>query len=179
MEKKKNYTVIIVILALLVVGLGGYIVYDKMVTKESVNTENTKTNKENTEYKNDNNKNENEKTEDDNYIKTRKCSGVYSGEVVIYKNVQTGGYDKGTLTIELKEDGTYSLKKESSDTAQEEYTIVENTLLLKTSPDVCGPDSKCSPNYTQYLNINEECSIISNGYGSYFFNPDFILNKTN
>ena len=55
----------------------------------------------------------------------------------------------------------------------------KNTLLLKTVPDTCGPGIKCTANYSQYLNINEDCTKISTGYGSYFFSPDFTLEKHN
>lgn len=41
METKKNQNGIIVILILLVIGLGGYIAYDKLSTKNTINTENS------------------------------------------------------------------------------------------------------------------------------------------
>lgn len=95
------------------------------------------------------------------------------------RDVITSELEKGNLTIELKEDGTYTLEKENSVNVTGEYTIIENTLLLKTAPDTCESDIKCTANYSQYLNINEDCTKISTGYGSYFFSPDFTLEKHN
>ena len=74
---------------------------------------------------------------------------------------------------------TSELEKENSVNVTGEYTIIENTLLLKTAPDTCESDIKCTANYSQYLNINEDCTKISTGYGSYFFSPDFTLEKHN
>lgn len=51
METKKNYTIVIVILALLIVGLGGYIVYDKMAAEKTINTDNQQKSTENKEDK--------------------------------------------------------------------------------------------------------------------------------
>ena len=59
------------------------------------------------------------------------------------------------------------------------YLIIDDVLLLKTFPDVCGPDMDCSGGYSEYLHISEDCSKISWGYGSYFFDPNFTLNKQN
>lgn len=154
-------TILIVILSLLVVGLGGYITYDKLInTNESNNKNNEETNENN-----------------DNYVATRTCVGSYSGNAAITKDAFTGKYGYGTLTIELKSNGTYNLKKENANGASGEYTIIENVLLLKTTPDICPPNSDCSASYSEYLYISEDCSRISSGYGSYFFDPNFTLNK--
>ena len=114
-----------------------------------------------------------------NTIETRKCIGVYSGTAALTQDVQTGQYGKGTLTIELKADGTYELKKENMNGVLGSYTIIENVLLLKTSPETTGPGGDTSAKYSEYLNINDDCSTISWGYGSYFFDSDFTLTKKN
>lgn len=175
-EKKSNTknTVLITILVMFVIALAGYIAYDKFLSTDT--TKATEDNKQYTESKTDDNKTVEEK---DNYIKTRKCTGKYTGVVAIGKDAVTGELEKGNLTIELKEDGTYTLEKENSVNTTGEYTIIENTLLLKTTPDTCAPGIKCTANYSEYLYINEDCTRIATGYGSYFFSPDFALEKQN
>ena len=178
MEKEKNANtksaVLITILVMLVIALAGYIAYDKFLSTDTTKT--TENNKQYNESKTDDNKAVEEK---DNYIKTRKCTGKYTGSAAMGRDVITSELEKGNLTIELKEDGTYTLEKENSVNVTGEYTIIENTLLLKTAPDTCESDIKCTANYSQYLNINEDCTKISTGYGSYFFSPDFTLEKHN
>ena len=114
-----------------------------------------------------------------NTVETRQCVGVYSGDAPIYGDVSTKENINGLLTIELKSDGTYELKKDNNGQAAGEYTIIEDTLLLKTGPDTCGPGQDCSPHYSQFLKISDDCSSISWGYGSYFFDPNFTIYKTN
>lgn len=178
MEKEKNANtksaVLITILVMLVIALAGYIAYDKFLSTDT--TKATENNKQYNESKTNDNKTVEEK---DSYIKTRKCTGKYTGSAAIGRDVVTSELEKGNLTIELKEDGTYTLEKENSVNVTGEYTIIENTLLLKTASDTCGPDIKCTTNYSQYLNINEDCTKISTGYGSYFFSSDFTLEKHN
>lgn len=175
-EKKSNTqnTVLITVLVMLVIALAGYIAYDKFLSTDTTKT--TEDNKQYNESKTDDNKTV---VENDNYIKTRKCTGKYTGVVAIGKDAVTGELEKGNLTIELKEDGTYTLEKENSVNITGEYTIIENALLLKTAPSTCGPDTDCKASYSQYLNINEDCTRIATGYGSYFFSPDFALEKQN
>lgn len=163
-EKKKSnigLTVLVVILLLICVGMGTFIFAnkDKLTAKET--TQSTI------------------KNEKNNNIETRKCTGVYSGTAAITQDIQTGQYGKGTLTIELKTDGTYELKKENMSGITGNYTIIENALLLKTSPETIGSGEDTSAKYSQYLNISSDCSTISWGYGSYFFDPDFKLTKNN
>ena len=183
-EKKssKGSIIVIVILTILVIGLVGYIGYDKFLNTNNNSTEENSTNKvddkdvvENTE----DNSNKEGNANDNSYIKTRSCIGVYSGSAALTQDAQTGEYGMGTLTIELKADGTYELKKENINGDSGEYTIIDNVLLLKTSPDTCDSTIDCSASYSEYLSISEDCSKISWGYGSYFFNPDFTLTKQN
>ncbi len=175
-EKKSNTknTVLITVLVMLVIALAGYIAYDKFLSTDTTKT--TEDNKQYNESKTDDNKTV---EENDNYIKTRKCTGKYTGVGAIGKDAISGELEKGNITIELKEDGTYTLEKENPVNTTGEYTIIENTLLLKTTPDTCAPGIKCTANYSQYLYINEDCTKISTGYGSYFFSPDFTLEKQN
>lgn len=177
--KKKNakgLIIAIVILVILVIALGGYISYDKFLSKD-----NTETTEENAKNK-ANAKNEIQNTEEDgnsSYVKTRICTGIYSGSATVSLNAQTGEYEKGILTIELKADGSYELKKDNNINSLGSYTIINNALLLTTTPSTCGPGVDCSPKYSEFLSISEDCSKIFGGYGSYFFEPDFTLDKQN
>lgn len=181
-EKNKNNgsVIAIIILVILLIVLGGYIGYDKFLSKDTTSTTekvlDSKTNAKN-EVETDK-ENEVETTEEkSDYVKTRICTGIYSGTAALTENIQTGQYGKGILSIELKTDGTYELKKENVNGASGTYTIIDNTLLLKTAPDTCGPDMDCSAKYSDYLNISDDCSSISLGYGPHFFDPNFTLNK--
>lgn len=113
MEKEKNYTVVIVILALLVVGLGGYIVYDKMSKKETINTEN--------QQKSTENKNE------------QKCSSIKplrldSTEVDALEKIIYAGttYENGNNLF-------FSNKEVTYDEINEQLSNKEN------SPGISGP----------------------------------------
>lgn len=170
-EKKKcngGLIVLVVILLLACAGMGTFIFInkDKLTAKENTTTTVNNDKKETTDEKN-------------NAVETRECTGVYSGIAALTQDIQTEQYEQGTLTIELKSDGTYELKKENMNSAMGNYTIIENALLLKTSPETTGPGGDTSAKYSQYLNISNDCSTISLGYGSYFFNPDFTLTKNN
>lgn len=178
-NKSKDSSIAIIILTILVIALGGYIGYDKFLSKDnaSITEENLKSETDKNEVENI--KENEEEVEKSDYVKTRICTGIYSGTAALTEDVLTGEYGKGTLTIELKADGTYELKKENMNGGSGAYTIIDNTLLLKTAPHTCGPGMDCSAKYSEYLNISEDCSSISWGYGSYFFDPSFTLNKQN
>ena len=110
--------------------------------------------------------------------KTKTCVGEYSGTAAIGSNAQTGEYINGTLTIKLTANGTYELLKEGMNGDSGDYAIIDNALLLKTAPHICNPESMdCSAKYSQFLTIDENCSEITSGYGSYFFEPNFTLLK--
>ena len=169
-EKQKSsvgLVVLVVILLLACVGMGAFIFVNKykLISRESTQTTNKEEEKETetaekTETTKENEKETAEKTEttkaNEKAIETRECTGVYSGTAAITQDARTGQYGKGNLTIKLKSDGTYELKKANANGAVGSYTIIENALLLSS-----------------------DCSTISWGYGSYFFDSDFTLTKTN
>lgn len=180
-EKKKSSTAIIVILVLIIVALGGFIAYDKFLSKSNettTNVEDTETLKDNEQKIEETTEKSNEKS---NTIETRYCIGTYSGQGVVSQDAMTGQNINGTITLDLKNDGTYKLTK--SDTEQYwsgSYTIIENSLLLKKSPDTCDPGFDCSEEkYASFLSIAEDCSKIYDGYGSFFFDSHFTLTKNN
>ena len=180
-EKKKGNGGLVVALVLFIIislGLGCFIVYDKFLSDNKSTTEkasiNEKKEKNETEIKEEKEETTSNKT---NSIEIRECTGVYSGNAAITMDARTGQYGTGILTIELKSDGTYELKKGDMTGAVGNYTIIENALLLKTTPETTGPEADTSAKYTQYLNISNDCSSISMGYGSYFFDSNFTLTK--
>lgn len=101
---------------------------------------------------------------------------MYSGVGAVAYYFVINEYDNGNIILNLKTNGEYELQRDEIGTEIGEYTIIDNTLLLKTSPSTCGPGADCSAKYSQYLTISDDCSQISEGYGSLFFNPNFTLN---
>lgn len=182
MEEKKKSNVglilLVVILLLACVGMGAFIFVnkEKLMSKETTTT--TKTEKKETAKETEK---EEDKTEDsNNTIEIRSCIGTYSGQGAVTEDARTGEKTNGTITVDLKEDGTYKLTKSGMDQYWTgHYTIIENALLLKEGPSTCGPGADCSEKYSSFLNIADDCSKITGGYGSVFFDSNFTLTKTN
>lgn len=164
--KKKNgkgAIIVIVILLILVIALGGYIGYDKFLSKDSKSTNTTEKNSKNeTNTKNEiqntetNTKNEIQNTEDNENIKTEtneyssnkvKCYGTY------YVN---GDANQGIYT--LKEDGTYQVQNEENFGV---FTINENTITFIEMKHTTGPrdEDPIYHNPKSYL-IYDDCSKI-------------------
>ena len=168
-----GFMVILVVLFLVGVGLGfagaKIINLDTEVPKEV-----EKEKKEEKETKK-----EEVKEEKKNTVETRSCVGTYSGQGAVLQDAQTGKNTMGTITVDLKEDGTYKLTKEHTDQYWTgKYVIIENVVLLKEVAHTYGPGENPEV-YTTYLGISEDCSKITSGYGSVFFDPNFELVKQN
>ena len=185
-EKKKSNVgliILVVILLLACICMGGFIFLnkDKIFAKESTTITDTakKEKTENTEKEESENKTEAE-TPKSNTIETRSCIGTYSGQGAVSKDARTGQNTTGTITLDLKEDGTYKLTKSGMEQYfTGHYTIIENALLLKEGPSTCGPGADCSEKYSSFLSMAEDCSKIAGGYGSVFFDSNFTLTKNN
>lgn len=172
MEKKntKSLIITIIILAVLVVALGGYITYDKLLNKEesiatkkdssdtkkssnNVNNienevENTKTNENNANIKTEENNQVNTKNETNNYSPNKaKCYGTY------YTN---GDPEQGIYT--LKENGTYRVEGQEISGV---FTIHENTITFLKMKHTVGPRDEDPFYYApeSYL-IYDDCSKI-------------------
>ena len=176
MEEKKNkkglgpgFMVILVVLFLVggVLGFAASKLLDEPVKKD--NTEE----KEKKEAKK-------EKTEEKkNTVETRSCVGVYSGQGAISQDVQTGKNTMGTITVDLKDDGTYKITKGDMEQYWTgKYIIIENAELLKEYVHTYGPSDNYEA-YTGFLNISSDCSKIEGGYSSIFFDSNFELTKQN
>ena len=183
-KKGKGSIVAIIILLILVLALGGYVIFDKVynnmtnsVTEEE--KKDSKTSEKKDKEKDTKNEAAKEESVKPNTVETRQCVGVYSGDAPIYMDVRTKEAVNGLLSVELKSDGTYELKKDNNLESIGDYVIVEDALLLKTGPHTCGPGQDCSSHYSQFLYVSDDCSYISGGYGSYFFGNEFKINKIN
>ena len=180
-EKKKSNAgliILIIILLLACVGMGAFIFVnkDKIMSKENTTT---KTEKKETTKKTEKDETADKTETTNNTVETRSCTGTYSGEGAVTQDARTGQNTTGTITIELKEDNTYKLTKSGMDQYWAgHYNIIEDALLLKEAPSTCGPGVDCSEKFSAYLNIADDCSTISWGYGSVFFDPNFTLTKT-
>ncbi len=156
MEKErtnKNNTGLVIILAILVVALGSYIGYDKLLKKETVNVT-EKTPKKETGTKNEIESTEKEEDTDENNKETNetsaqkaKCYGTY------YIN---GNMAEGIYT--LKEDGTYKVENQET---MGVFTINENTITFIEMKHTVGPREEDPIYYNpkSYL-IYDDCSTI-------------------
>ena len=183
-KKGKGSIVAIIILLILILALGGYVIFDKVynnmtnsVTEEE--KKDSKTSEKKDKEKDTKNEAAKEESVKPNTVETRQCVGVYSGDAPIYMDARTKEAVNGLLSVELKSDGTYELKKDNNLESIGDYVIVEDALLLKTGPHTCGPGQDCSSHYSQFLYVSDDCSYISGGYGSYFFGNEFKINKIN
>ena len=183
-KKGKGSIVAIIILLILILALGGYVIFDKVynnmtnsVTEEE--KKDSKTSEKKDKEKDTKNEAAKEESVKPNTVETRQCVGVYSGDAPIYMDARTKEAVNGLLSVELKSDGTYELKKDNNLESVGDYVIVEDALLLKTGPHTCGPGQDCSSHYSQFLYVSDDCSYISGGYGSYFFGNEFKINKIN
>lgn len=192
-KNNKGLIVLVVLLLVVVLGLSGYICYDKFfsekedatVEKKNESAKNVTEDKKNettiTDGETDTSKKD---TNTANTVETRKCVGTYSGEAVVA--VSSNGQDKytGTITIKLSEDGSYDLKKYNSNGVYSggtvgKYMIAKNVLLLGTRNETCATSDCLEEKYTQLLQVSDDCSSISSGIGSYFFDSNFKLTKQN
>lgn len=181
-EKKNNGLLVtcLVIVLMAVCSAGGFLIGTaKTVTKYNNNLEKniteSKTEKE-TEK-------EESKTDCIDEIKTKVCQGVYEGEEAVTADVQTGKKNMGKLKVTLNEDGTFNIVKMDINGTQivEEsgkYVIYENTAFLKTKPHTAATTEEANTySTTGYFKVSDDCSTISDGYGSLFMDPNFTLNR--
>ena len=174
---------ILISLLICTAALGGYLTGSSQIITKIVSNQETREKNSNSTRPEDKPEinNPTEITETTNKtIEIRSCIGTYSGQGAVTVDARTGEKTKGTITVDLKENGTYKLTKSGMDQYWTgHYTIIENALLLKEAPDTCGPGVDCSEKYFSFLNIADDCSKITGGYGSVFFDSDFKLMKNN
>ena len=113
---EKGSKILIIILLLLVLGLGGYIIYDKIITKENEEITENEIDKDNTK--------ENE------VVETKEVSYTYQ-EI---KGLYEGKSGPSTIHIYLEDDGTfvYVMSSTAYSTYLGNYIIENNQLKLNT-----------------------------------------------
>ena len=175
MQKNKSSVIVITILAILVVVLGGYIGFDKLLNKDKTSTNTSTSTTENNEVnqknddehvesaennelniKNDdenvgstenNTQNNQTSSKDETYVYKARCYGTY------YVN---GNQNEGAVV--LNEDGTF--KGVNSETYGV-FVIHDNTITFIEAKHTVGPREE-DPRYTEpksYL-ISDDCSNI-------------------
>lgn len=175
MEKdNKGLIVLVVILSLLVVGLGGYIIYDKVIDVED-KKEILNNNKE------DNNVEGNEEENNDNKVDVSKFYEKYSGKYeyslsrTVEEPVETC---KDYVTIDLKEDGTYDYKysicRGSGGNAKGNYIVLDHVGEIYLLNDLCKLDESydgsvgygnCSPIIELMFDEENEELVFENFHG--------------
>lgn len=170
---KKGLIAVIVILAVLVVGLGGYIVYDKVLITTEKN-DNVTANKEKDEEKeqqeekdsNDELESEENTSINDNsqtQTTTPRCTGTYYGAQSATE----------TYKYVLNADGTFTAEFGGVSGTSGVYVINDNTISLIGRKDVVGPRNQDPYYYTEDYLIADDCSHITVTKGS----ATFGLNK--
>ncbi len=157
---KKGLISMVIILAVLVVGLGGYIVYDKVLVTTEKSTNQT-ANEEQNESK------ENKESEDDtetNNISqestaTPSCIGTYYGALSATE----------TYKYVLNADGTFTAEFGGVSGTSGVYVINDNTISLIGKKDVVGPREQDPYYNTEDYVIADDCSSITVTKGSATF----------
>lgn len=156
--EKKGLILMVIILALLVIGLGGYIVYDKALdTEEKNNSEISVEEKIKKKEQNDSKKNEaSEVDEEANNTSqeptaTPRCTGTYYGALSATETYKYILNTDGTFTAEFGEvSGTSGV-----------YVINDNTISLIGKKDVVGPREQDPYYNTEDYVIADDCSSIT------------------
>ncbi len=172
-DKKKNDNILIIVLVIammIIVGLVGYICYDKGVIfasytssdKKNLNSNNKVKDEKKDSTSKENSSSENEKEGENNASssdgKAKRCSGTYSGETSgTLSNGLSYSY-KYVYTLSL--DGTYTSVISDSASTTGVYVINDNTISFIGRKNNVGPREE-DPYYTtsDYV-IADDCSYI-------------------
>lgn len=155
-KKAKGFVIAIVVLTILVLALGGYIGYDKFLSKNVTETSTTEKNsKSETDVNNEieNSKNEENNKEDNqneaivSNSNKAKCYGTY----YVNGNISDGVYI-------LNKDGTYQVENQETFGV---FTINENTITFIEKKHTTGPREEDPIYYNpkSYL-ISDDCTRI-------------------
>lgn len=163
MEKGK--TILIIFLIIIILGLVGFIVYDKLIKVDEVTTKDEVT-KENKEKEEEENKDEILCSKNYTY---KDIAGFY-----IYRSDNMG------LTLQLEEKGTfyYTIARQTASRAAGNYTIVDNIIYLNYMFEM-GNDAggMFDSDKTNTMIINEDNTLTDNF--DYQISTKPILTKTN
>ena len=162
-NQSKTSALVTTILVIIIIGLGAFIVYDKYINDSGSKNENLTTTQSQSALASNCPKCEEcqkcTTTDNVNAITTRKCTGTYKGEMIVEIGVNPV---RGNVTLTLKDDGTYLLEREGVNGDFGYYSVVENALLLRKSPDICPPNTDCTKKtITETMKISDDCSTIT------------------
>lgn len=175
--EKRGLITIIIILSILVVGMGGYTVYDKIVVtadkenKETLNKQDKKNEKvkkdsETSSDYNDktiNSSNENNPTNTECQCQTKpRCTGTYYGALSATE----------TYKYVLKDDGTFSAEFGGGSGTTGVFVINDNTISFIRRKDTVGPRNQDPYFYTEDYLIADDCSSITVQKSSAIFGLD-------
>ena len=159
---KKGLIGVIVVLSILVVGLGGFIVYDKVFATTDSNT-NTTSEK---ETKNEKEQEPENETVNDNTgtqpTTVPKCTGTYYGALSATE----------TYKYTLNADGTFSAEFGGVSGTTGVYVINDNTISLIGKKDTVGPRNQDPYYNTEDYVMADDCSCIVVTKGSATFSLD-------
>lgn len=177
-KKKGNVLILLLVLSIIIIlGLVGYIFYDKKVLidkkidkkqcEKLIDQELKKVEK-------SDNKSENTENEQAVVTKKPKCYGVYYGE---RSGTQANGISYNEkFTYTLKEDGTFEANYGDVSGSRGVYTINGNTISLTGTKETAGPVDKATQYKTGDFVIADDCSYILYDNGESGL-PEFKLNK--
>jgi len=167
-EKKqgKGLIIAVIILTLLTIGMGGFIVYDKVLSPSNVNNEEKtdSTKNENTTEEEEQNTtteptNDETSTSEENNAasstttQTSKCTGTYYGEL------KDQYYDL-KYTYVLDADGTFTARFGETSGTSGVYVINDNTVSFVGKKDTIGPRDQDPYYSTKDYVIADDCSYI-------------------
>ena len=171
---KKGLIGVIVVLSILVVGLGSFIAYDKVLatTNSKDNTTSEKESKNEKEQDSENETNPEEVESDTNETVTDntgsqtttvpKCTGTYYGALSATE----------TYKYTLNADGTFSADFGGVSGTTGVYVINDNTISLIGKKDTVGPRDQDPYYKTEDYVIADDCSCIVVTKGSATFSLD-------
>lgn len=171
---KKGLIGVIVVLSILVVGLGGFIAYDKVFvttnSKDNTTSENESKNEKEQDSENETTEEEvesgtNETVTGNSQLQTTsvpKCTGTYYGALSATE----------TYKYVLNADGTFTAEFGGASGTSGVYVINDNTISLIGKKDVVGPREQDPYYNTNDYVIADDCSSITITKGSATFGLD-------
>lgn len=155
-KKKKNKLVVpLVIAVIIIIGLCGFIAFDKLVLEEIEKKDVDTIVKDKTDAEEE----KTTKTKENSPYRT--CTGTYKGKGIVSQDMQ-GRTQEGNITVELNADNSYKYIRDGMDYKVEgNYVILGDTLFLLEMKHTSGPKG-LYPSYASIASfvIEDDCSKI-------------------